>query len=337
MKTFSRAFDNFALFLGPARLRALFLVIAATGLLSLILNAIEGDWVVPAQMALLLIAVVGAAVIIGGRLDPGERGRWVGILLPSIGALVLAMTVLPQFALPLLGAAAGWIVAGMFLFRARSPMEYQKAVKHLRKSEYDEAVKTMDILIKSEPRDTNHYRFRAELLRLWGKLDKARKDYQRIIELEPDSALAYNGLAEVYLQSGDYDDALDAAQRAADLAPDEWVAYYNLGMIEDRLEHSADAISHLDHALALKVPDARHRLLMYLYIARANVRLGNIDAAQEAAAQVCKHKNGLEEWQKILESDQAETLRGVLGEDVAAAAELVRSKSDVMMLAEQPE
>ncbi len=185
------------------------------------------------------------------------------------------MTVLPQFALALIGAAAGWIVAGAFLFRARAPMEYQKAVKHLRKSEYAEAVQTMDILIKSEPRDPNHYRFRAELLRLWGKLDKARKDYQRMTELDPQSAVAYNGLAEVYLQSGDYDPALEAAQRAAELAPDEWVAYYNLGMIEDRLERSPDVIEHLERALALKVPDARHRLLMYLYIARANARLGN--------------------------------------------------------------
>ncbi len=337
MKILSRAFDRFALFLGPARLRALFLLIAGTGLVSLILNAFEGDWVIPVQTGLVLVAIVGAGIIIGGRLDPGERGRWVGILLPAIGAVILAMTVLPQFALPLTGAAAGWIVAGAFLFRARAPMEYQKAVKHLRKSEYAEAVKTMDILIKSEPRDPNHYRFRAELLRLWGKLDKARKDYQRMTELDPKSAVAFNGLAEVYLQSGDFDPALEAAQRAAELAPDEWVAYYNLGMIEDRLERSADVIEHLERALALKVPDARHRVLMYLYIARANARLGNAAAADDALKQIRKHKNGLEEWQKILESDQAETLRAVLGEDVAVAAELARGKADVMALAATPE
>ena len=117
-------------------------------------------------------------------------------------------------------------------------MEYQQAVKHLRKSEYAEAVKSMDSLIKQEPRDPNHYRFRAELLRLWGKLDRAKKDYQRMTELDPKSAVGYNGLAEVYLQAGDYDDALEAGQRAAELAPDEWVALYNLGMIEDRLGRS---------------------------------------------------------------------------------------------------
>ncbi len=334
MKQIMRAYDRFALFLGPARLRALFFVIAITGLVSLILNAFEGDWVTPVQTLLVLVALVGAAVLIGGRMDAGERGRWSGILAPAVGALLLALTVLPQYSLPLMGAALGWVVAGAFFFRARAPMEYQRAVKHLRKGEFAEAVKSMDSLIKQQPRDPNHYRFRAELLRLWGKLDKAKKDYVRMTELDPQSAVAYNGLAEVYLQAGDYEPALEAGQRAAELAPDEWVALYNLGMIEDRLEHSQQVVEHLQKALALKVPDARHRLLIYLYLARAYARLGDTAAAQDAVIQVRKHKHGLEEWQKILQNGQAETLRAALGEDVEAAAELAQGKIDVMALAQ---
>ena len=329
----TRSFDRFTLFLGPARLRSLFVVIAGTGLLSLVLNAFDGEWVTPAQSLLLLLALVGAAIIIFGRLDAEERGHWLGILAPSFGALLLAVTVLPQFALPLVGAAVGWVVAGMFFFRSRGPMEYQQAVKHLRKSEYAEAVKAMDILIKQEPRKPDHYRFRAELLRLWGKLDKAKKDYQRMTELDPNSAVGFNGLAEVYLQAGQFDEAREAGQRAAALAPGEWVALYNLGMIEDRLERSQEAVEHLQKALALKVPDARHRLLIYLYLARANARLGNREAAHEAAAHIRKLNHALEEWQKILASEQAESLRSVLGDDVAAAGELVANRLDPMALA----
>jgi len=330
----SRVFDRFALFLGPARLRALFLVIALTGLISLVLNTFSGSWVTPVQSLLVLAALVGAAILIGGKLDSYERGRWAGILAPAIGALALAALFLPQYGLALFGAAAGWVIAGAFLFRARGPMQYQQAIKHLRKNEYPEAVKTMDILIKSEPRNPDHYRFRAELLRVWGKLDKAKKDYTRMTELSPKSAVAFNGLAEVDLQAGDYEAARDAARRAYELAPDEWVALYNLGMIEDRLGQSQQVVEHLQKALALKVPDARHRLLMYLYLARAHARLGDAAAAQDAVIQVRKHKHGLEEWEKILQSDQAETLRAVLGEDVAAAAELARGQLDVMALAQ---
>lgn len=326
-------FDDFSLFLGPARLRALFLVIAVTGLGSLVLNAFSGDWVIPAQTILLGVALVGAVVIIVGKMEPEDRGRWLALLLPAVGALVLGFTVLPQYILALTGAAAGWIVAGLFFFRTRGPMEYQQAVKHLRKNELGEAVKVMDILIKQQPRDSSHYRFRAELLRIWGRLDRAKRDYQKMIELEPNSAIAYNGLAEVQLQAGNYEGAREAGLRAAELAPGEWVALYNLGMVEDRLALSQDVITHLNAALALKVPDARHRLLMYLYLARANARLGNAEAAQAAVAELRRHKNGLEEWQKILASEQAQTLRDALGEDVAAATELAKPKSDVMALA----
>lgn len=334
IRALSRRFDDFTLFLGTARLRALFILIAATGLVSLILNGVTGDWVTPVQSLLLVVALVGSAIIIISKMDAEDRGRWLALLLPSIGAVVLALTVLPQFMLPLFGGALGWLVAGIFFFRTRGPMEYQEAVKHLRRNEYAEAVKTMDILIKQQPRDPNHYRFRAELLRVWGKLDKAKKDYQRMTELEPRSAVAFNGLAEVLLQAGDYEPARVAAQRAAELAPDEWVALYNLGMIEDRLGRSEDVIEHLSAALALKVPDARHRLLMYLYLARAYARLGDTTAAQDATIQVRKHKNGLGEWQKLLQSEQAETLRATLGDDIATAAELAAGRSDVMTLAE---
>jgi tetratricopeptide (TPR) repeat protein len=242
--------------------------------------------------------------------------------------------VLPNLLLPLTGAALGWIVAGLFLFRSRGPMEYQKAVRHLRRNEYEEAVKAMDGLIKSEPDEPNHYRFRAELLRLWGKLDRARRDYARIIELEPDSAVAYNGLAEVSLQSGDYERALDAAFKAAELAPDEWVALYNLGMIEDRLSHSAEAITHLEKALLLKVPDVRHRLLIHLYLARAYVRSGDLTSAEEQLKAMKRHRSGLEEWQKILDNEQASTLRAVLGADVQTARDLVDGKLALAALAE---
>jgi tetratricopeptide (TPR) repeat protein len=247
--------------------------------------------------------------------------------------LVLAVTVLPQYSGILLGAAAGWIVAGVFIFRGRMPLHYQKAIRHLRKNEYADAVAIMDEAIAAEPEQANHYRFRAEILRLWGKLDRARRDYLRMTELDPQSAVAFNGLAEVQLQAGKYADALGAGQRAAELAPDEWVALYNLGMIEDRLSESAQVIEHLQKALDLKVPDARHRLLIHLYLARAHARLGDGAAAQAEVIELRKHSAGLREWEKILASDQAETLRAVIGDDVQAAEALMTGSLDVTALA----
>lgn len=322
------------LFLGPERVRALFLLLAITGLLSLILNSVEAEWVTTVQTLLVIAFIVGAGVIVFTRLDPFDRGRYLGLLAPSIGAVILGLTLLPQFLLPLLGGAVGWVIAGLFLFNPRGSMQTQQAVKHLRKNEYAEAVKVLDGLIREEPQNANHYRFRAEVLRLWGKLDRAKRDYRKMTELDPESAVAFNGLAEVYLQAGEYANAREAALKAYELAPEEWVASYNLGMIEDRLGESQAAIEHLREALKAKVHDTRHRLLIYLYLIRAYARLGDTAAAEAEVANLKKQRGGLREWQTILESEQAETLRKVIQSDIQTAEALIDGKLEIAALGE---
>lgn len=310
--------DRMRLFLGPARLRALFLLIAITGLASLILNAVgaNDETIRAVQLGLALVAVVGSAVIVLGRMQSEDRARWVATLAPAFGLLLFGLFVVPQYGLALVGGAVGWAVAGMFIFRVRTPPGYRTAVKALRKGRLEDAVAAMDDVIRDEPADPAHYRFRAELLRLWGKLDRARRDYVKMTELDPNSAEAFNGLAEVNLQAGDYERAREAAQRAAALAPSDWVALYNLGMIEDRMAESQSAIGHLEAALALRVPEVRHRLLIDLYLARAYARLNDLPAADRRLESLRRQKNGLEEWQQILAHDEAATLKAVLGADV---------------------
>jgi tetratricopeptide (TPR) repeat protein len=323
--------QRFLIFVGPARARALFLLIAATGLLSLILNAVvdEADWVRPVQTLLAVGAIGGALVIIGGRLERDERARWAAILLPVIGALLLGATVLQQWLPVLIGASVGWVVVGLFVFRSRAPMGLQRAVKHFRRNEYADAVREIDALIKDEPKNPNHYRFRAEVLRVWGKLDRAKRDYLRMTELAPEAADAFNGLAEVLLQAGDYHGALGAARRSAELAPNDWVALYNLGMVEDRLRQSDAVLEHLNRALELNVRDARHRALIHFYRVRAFARLGDDAAAKTALELLKRHRLGLEEWSRIVGSEQAVTLRAVLGADIERATALANGEIDI--------
>lgn len=326
------------IFLGPQRLWIIFFLLAFTGLASLILNAVidEVSWARQVQNVLALTFVIGTVVVIGTRLDAYDRGRWIGILAPSLLALIIGVLILPQFFPLLIGAAIGWILAGLLIFRARGPMQYREAVKHLRKNAYAEAVKAMDQLIKEEPDRPNHYRFRAEILRVWGKLDRARRDYEkmtRIAETEEDRAVAFNGLAEVLLQMENFEKAHEAAIEAYELAPGEWVAAYNLGMIEDRLKDADSTIEHLNLALDAKVPDARHRLLIHFYLARAYARQGNMDEAQKQVKWIHSHQSGLNEWQMILSSDQAETLRAVLEADIQAAEALAYDQMTVQELA----
>lgn len=325
-----KPFERFRNYLGEGRFWFLVGMFIITGLASLVLTFAGGNNpdIVAFQTMLALAFIVGAALIIGSRMNNEQRMTGLAIIAPALGLYMLALLFVPQFQMAALGAAVGWVVVGFLIFgRTRGPRQYREAVKAMRRDDFKSAVAAMDDLIKEEPDEARHYRFRAELLRLWGKLGRARRDYAVMAERSRDDAtraVAYNGLAEVDLQAGNYADALHAAQRAYELAPDEWVAAYNLGMIEDRLGHSERVLESLDDALVKRVTDARHRLLIQLYRIRAHVRLGQEDEAQLLLADLQHEERGLMEWKQVLEDDKAAVLRDVLQADVDAAEALMQ-------------
>lgn len=318
------------IFLGPARFKALFLLLGLTGIASLLLTIVTDrlDWATAAQTLLLAVFLAGAAYLILSRLTREEHFRWLAVILPAVVAIVIAAAILPHLTGLIVGAGIGWIVAGIFVFNgARGPQNYKRAVRAMRKGDYAAAIKSISAQIKLEPARGEHYRFRAELYRLAGKLDAAKHDYRKMIKLEEQTAVAYNGLAEVELQGGNYQKAFQAAETAYEMSPEEWVAAYNLGMIEDRLGYNEGAIEHLRSALALKMPDSRHRLLAHLYLLRAYLRLGDSVSAKQALAAMKREKSGLEEWQVIMSADEAHALRDVLSEDVEYARQLLQDEN----------
>jgi hypothetical protein len=328
-------FKRFQIFLGPRNFKAFIALFAITGLGSMVLNAIVDQyaWVSPVQTVLVLVFAIGAGYLILSRLPVEERKRWLGVITPAVIAILMGATFFPDITGLFVGAGLGWIVAGIFVFNSfGAPQHYKTAIKAMRKQQYDVAIEAMTELIKQEPNQPEHYRFRAELFRLWGKLKMARKDYIQMAELDTESAVAYNGLAEVELQARNFKKALDAAQKAYELAPDEWVAVYNLGMIEDRLKESELALTHLNQAIDLKIPDSRHRLLVQLYRTRAYMRLGDESSASEAFEALKHEKTGLEEWQVIMSADEAKALRDVLEYDIELANALINGDKTLSSL-----
>ncbi|MDE0609653.1 MAG: tetratricopeptide repeat protein [Anaerolineaceae bacterium] len=312
---------------GTARLRAVFLLIALTGLASLVLNALDATqnpWITPLQTLLAFSVPVGAVVIYVSGLDPSSRWRAIITLLPVALALVLTLVVEANLRVPLAGVALGWALAGWFLFRPRQPRQLQIAIRALRRGRHGEALAAMDELVKLEPDVAAHYRLRAEILRLDGNLSRASRDYRRMTRLAPGDPGAWNGLSEVLLQAGRHQEALEAARQAARLAPGDWVASYNQGMIEDRLGLARPALEHAGQALAANVPDARHRLLLSLYLVRAQIRLGDRAGAEEALQHLRREGKGLEEWQRLLAHEQAATLRKALEDDIQLARALMK-------------
>ena len=314
---------RFIEWLGRERAITLFMLIAITGTASLMLQAVEPGtaWVVPVQNGLVVVALVAAVGIPLSRIDPIDRQPLLVAVVPLLLGVVLGLF-LPQFMFWFLGAGVGWLVVSLFILRRNVRREYQQAIRHLRKDEYDEAIQIITKLVKAEPEDTRHLRFRADLYRLKGQPQLAVKDYKRIVKLEPQSSVGYNGLAEIYLQIGDLDASLEAAQQAYEREPEQWAMPYNLGMIEDRVGMAQEARQHLQEALDARPAESRHRLLIRLWLARAEVRLENSEAATAHLEALLREKRGLQEWDTIFGSDQSRALRAVLADDVVLARRL---------------
>jgi len=323
----SVSLTRFAAWLGVGRAQFLFALFGGTGLASLILNAVRPApaWVAPLQSLLAAGALVGAALIIVTNYPSAERRQALYVIVPAVGALVVALLI-PSLSVVMVVLAVGWLVIAAVTLRSQVRQEYQAAIKLLRKGEYEEAIKVMTGLIKAEGAAADHYRFRAELYRLTGKVKKARTDYERVIALTPDSGVGYNGVAELLLQVGNYSEALTFAHEALSREPNQWVAAYNTGMIEDRLGMWREAEHHLQQALDAVIPDSRHRLLAHFWMLRARLQQDDREGVEKALLKLKAERAGLREWQTIFESADAAILRDVLAVDVELAGGLAEGK-----------
>ncbi len=335
-----KSLQNFQDWLGSGRFWFLIGAFVVTGIASVILTFANTTGVEVFQNMLAFGFILVAALVVGSRMNWQQRLTGLALMAPALGLILLALLFFPQYQAAAFGGAVGWVLVGAFIFgRNQAPMQYRDAIKAMRKNDFKTAVQSMDELIRAEPDVVKHYRFRARLLRLWDKPGRARRDYQTMIDKSDDPVVlaeAYNELSELELQVKNYDAALAAAQQAAEYLPNEWVTHYNIGMIQDRLHNSVEAIASLDTALEKRIPDSRHRLLVYLWQARAHSRLKQLD---EASARVEKMQNefkGLEDWDKILKDEQAAVLQDVLAHDVELTRKLLKENLPVAALAQEP-
>jgi len=328
VKAINRNIRRFIKWLGPLRTQLLFFLLALTGLASLMLNAVgqQFTWVRIVQSILVLVFLVGASVIIGTRFPPEDRRELFIALAPALLALALGLLNRPLL-IPFTIAAIGWIAIAALWIRGHVRQEYATAIKHMRNDEFDKGVKVISDLIKREPDNPDHYRFRADLYRMGSKIKRAIGDYEKVVELAPESAVGYNGLAEVYLQDDQYQEALNYARKALELEKEQWVMLYNLGMIEDRLKMSPEAITHLLEAFKVGIPDSRHRILAHLWLARAYQRQNKPTEASEEIKLLKKEQTGLQEWETIFENEAAAVLRSQMQGDVNLAKQLISGEA----------
>lgn len=304
-------------------LRGLVLLWGITGLVSLILNAITPNPISRGlQTATLLIAVFGTFTWLLWLMGVKSRRDLALIIAPALGVLLLGWFVLPSLLLPLLGAGFGWLVVVAILLRQQVPVAQRKAIRHWRRGEYSAAIRALDELIREA--DDDAYRLlRAQILLAWGKPSRAAREVQEVCKRQPEAAAAHNLLAEAHVQSGDLSAARRAAERARALAPQDWVAAYNLGMIADRQGDAQTAIDLLRCAQGMNITARRHRVLTWLWLARAYCQLGDDETARECLKKLRAEKSAIREWARLLAEEAALPLRALVAEDIALAEKLV--------------
>lgn len=255
-----------------------------------------------------------------------DRLRLVLVLAPVLALLALA-TFVPRWAMFFVGGALAWLLATTLVRRGRSQMSVRTAVRHLRRNEIAQAIAVMDALVRTEPGQAEHYRFRAELYRLSGHLDNAERDYQQVVHILPDRVDGYLGLAEVAIQREEYERALAHARQAARGAPRDWRVAYTLALIADRLGDAKAALEHAQAALDAGLNDRRFALLLHLWRARSYARLGDLAAAQSAVQDLRSQRQGLREWQTVLASPQGACLQAIAGDDMCQAQALIEGEA----------
>ena len=309
-----------SLWLGEGRVRALLVLLGVTGLASVLLQvgAPDQPWSLSAQTGLVLVFLLGAVYIIAGRLTPVARRSMLIRVLPALGALALG-AIIPNLLPLFLGAGFGWLLVSQFALRDTEQREYKLAIKAMRHQDYKAAIEQMNTLIDRDPKDARHYAFRAQLFRLKKDLRRAHYDYQQVIALAPETGVGQNGLAELFLQEDNLPEARKWGEAAYAQAPQDWVALYNLGMIAERQQDHTASAEYLQTALDLGLPDSRHRLLTKLWLTKSLYRLGKQVEAQQIATQMKREKSGLSEWKTILGSDEADSVRHLLQEDIRQA------------------
>ena len=328
---------NFGEFVQSARGRWVLISLIVSGLVSLALGVLfpTVEWGLAVQILLVMSFVLFVAFL---YVPEDARLRILAGGIPAVGAILLGLTVLPQWLGLLIGLGLGWMVAAWFLFRQQTPRELTRAIRAMRKGDYERAISEIDTLIRIDKTNAEHYRLRAIIFSLASKHDRAKRDYEKMLSLAESTQNmnlqieAWNGLSEINLQARHYESAYEAAQHAHQLYPESWIPLYNLGLIGDRLARSEAVIVHLQQALSLGIADVRQRVLSFLYLARAYNRMGDVENARLTIKRMENLWGGLEGLEKLLKDDQSAPLSAIIGNDVKTVRALMIDELDASQL-----
>ena len=165
--------------------------------------------------------------------------------------------------------------------------------------QYDAAVKTMDAIIKNEPKNDFAILRRGWLNYLRGKHDSAISDYKKALTMNKQSLDAKLGVILPLLAQQRWNEAVKFCNEALKTAPWNYYAHVRLMVAEEGQKRWKTLAKHADEVYRRYPSDAT----VLVYLARAQRWSGNKDAARSAYIEVLKRIPGhIEASQFLLQS-----------------------------------
>ncbi len=162
--------------------------------------------------------------------------------------------------------------------------------------QYDAAVKTMDAIIKNEPKNDFAILRRGWLNYLRGKHDSAISDYKKALTMNQQSLDAKLGVTLPLLAQKRWNEAAKFSNEVLEIAPWNYYAHVRLMIAEEGQKKWKTLAKHADEVYRRYPSDAT----VLVYLARAQRWSGNQKAARSAFLKVLKRIPGHIEASRFL-------------------------------------
>jgi tetratricopeptide (TPR) repeat protein len=199
-------------------------------------------------------------------------GRRVRTRLVAAGAAVLVLLGSAGIARLRGGGTGGAPVPPLSAAAAR---EFDQAVGHFGRGQYDQAIARLDRAIQLEPKYAPAYYNRGLAYHNKGDLDAAMRDYTRAIELDPKLASAYANRGGLLARRGEHDAAIRDYTKAIELDRQNAAAYIARGVAYFDMQQYDRAVADYTEGIRIDPKNA----VAYYERGIAYLQKGQLDAA----------------------------------------------------------
>jgi tetratricopeptide (TPR) repeat protein len=186
---------------------------------------------------------------------------------------------------------ASIFVAGAFLAIA-APATLDTAKQQLAAQRFNEALATVEEILKAAPNDVYALKLKADTEYLLARDAHAEKTLLRALAIDPNFEEAVYALGRVYSQQSRYPEAIRQFEKVLILQPKSYKAYDNLGLCYEHMNDPQRAIQHYLKAISIVHKDVPGYDWPYANLANLLISQGELKQAFNLAVEAAERNPG---------------------------------------------